>query len=639
MRPGLIGALVLVVLPGAWITFGLRLPGLPSWTRIATAVVLAPIVVPIQLYVLRLVGVSFERAVVLLVLLNLPALLLVVRRGRWQWPDRHTVGALLALALLCAASLSPQLADVQARAYTGHAWMYADAAYLVANGDLDLEEAELAGVRLAYPWAGAVFQGILSDLVGSPPVVAYIWVNLAWLFCIGCFAAAIVSQLGGGRLSRAAGVVALYFGVNVAGYALLQAMRGAGRSVDIRYLFAQFGDGRFTPWLAKFLFFQQEPFAFGLFIALVFVLAFEWPRGLSGSPAALAGTLLAGLGLVYPILFPAGCAVVIAGAIAALAIRDRKGAIAVGAALFTAGVVAVAHLAFVSRDRVDPMARASGSWWLAAKTVSAAIVLSPLLAGLLMVVRDCWRVRRRATVVLLGGLAGSVVLYVLLALGEWRNEYKFVFTAAICAAPFVGLAFEPLSKRRFGKGTLAIATTVLAIPLAHKFSQGWPLEGLGGPRVVAHGFDLRLAPGERFERLTTEIRERTPPGSILVVGEDPGIHLPTLTRRKLYVPPEQEKPHPGVGERAEDMLTIAKGYEPGIIEERRRIVAALFGDVDDAGRARSLARIRELGRPVVILLDESRHASLARWLATNVGARRPYVDGDGSLWLVVSGSL
>lgn len=626
------------LLPGAWITFGLRLPGFSFAARLLTALALAPLAVPIQLYALRLVGVPFERATVILAIGNLPALFLVVKRGAWRRPDLRRVIEALVLLVVCAAALAPQLVDVQARAYTGHAWMYADASYLSANGELDLEEAELAGIRLAYPWAGLVFQGVVACLAGSPPVVQYVWVNLLWLLLSGVFLAAIVAELGGGRLARAAGVVALFFGVNFTGYALLQAVRASGGGeVDIRYLFAQFGDGRFTPWLAKHLFLQQEPFGFALFLALVLVVAREWPQGLAGSPAALAGILLAALGVVYPTLFPAGFSVAAAGALGTL--REggsaRRGAFHLGAASIAATAAAVAHLAFVTRDRVDAMAKLSDGWWLVAKLISAPIVLAPLLAGLAVALPHVWRTRPRAAVVLLGGLAGSLLLYAALALGEWRNEYKLVFTAAICAAPFAGLAFGRLAAWRFAPLLLAVVTAILALPLAHKFSRGWPLEGLGGPPIVARGFDLALARGQRFAALTDAIRQRTPAAAILVLGADPGIHFPTLTRRPLYAPPPQERPHPGVGEKAEDMLKIAKGYDTRILEARRSHVASLF-DGDAPSRERALSRIVALGRPVAVVVTEPRHAAFARWLAEAAGARRVYSDGDGSVWLVGS---
>jgi hypothetical protein len=411
--------------------------------------------------------------------------------------------------------------------------------------------------------------------------------------------------------------------------------------VDIRYLFAQFGDGRFTPWLAKFLFLQQEPFAFALFLALLLVLVRDWPRGLAGGPTVLAGVLLAGLGIVYPLLFPAGCALVAARIAGGLAEgpRGRREALLLGAASVVAVVAAVAHLVFVSRDRVDPTVALSDGWWIAAKLVSAPIVLAPLLAGLAVALPGVWRSHRRAAVVLAGGLSGSLLLYVALALGEWRNEYKFVFTAAACAAPFAGLAFGRLEGRRFAPVLLAATTAILAFPLAYKFSQGWPLEGLGGPPVVARGFDLGLAAGERFAALTDAIREKTPAGTIVVLGDDPGIHFPTLTRRKLYVPPLQEKPHAGIGEKPDDIMKTVKGYDTRVLEERRRVVADLFDGNDPRVRARALARISSLGQPVaIVVFGDGLRAALLRWLAAEGRGRRVYAGPDGSVWLVAPGS-
>lgn len=633
-----IGAILLTLLPGAWIGFGLRLPGFSFGARLLTAAAIAPMVVPVQLDALRLVGLPFGRATALLAVGNLAALFLVARRAPRPRPSRRASVDLFLLLVVCAASLAPQLTDPQARAYTGHAWMYADTSYLSANGDLDLQEAELAGTRLAYPWAGLVFQAVVSHLAASPPVFAYVWVNLVWLFVAGSLAAAIVSELGGGRLARAAGVVALFFGINPVGYALLQGIRLThGGQVDIRYLFAQFGDGRFTPWIAKFLFLQQEPFAFVLFLALALVLVREWPDGLVGSPVALAGMLLGGLGIVYPLLFPAGCALVAGAIVASLGggERGRRPALVLGAVSAVAAAAAAAHLVFISRDRVDPMAAVSDGWWIAAKLVSALIVLAVLLAGVAVAAPGVWRSRPRQAVVLAGGLLGSLVLYVFPAMGEWRNEYKFVFTAAACAAPLASLAFGRLEGRRFAPALVGLATAILALPLLHKFSQGWPLEGLDGPPVVADGFDLRLAPAERFAGLTAAIREKTPTDAIVVLGEDPGIHFPTLTRRRLYVPPLQERPHPGVGEKSDDVMKIVKGYDTRFLDRRRQVVADLFDEENENFRTGAFERILAFGQPVaIVVIDEPRHGTLVHWLEEEGRTRLVYRDGDGSLWLV-----
>ena len=75
-------------------------------------------------------------------------------------------------------------ADPQVRAYYGgHVWMHSDVVYLLANGQLLLEEPELAGVRLSYPWAAHVFQAVVSSLLNESPVFNYSW---AMLFCLVC---------------------------------------------------------------------------------------------------------------------------------------------------------------------------------------------------------------------------------------------------------------------------------------------------------------------------------------------------------------------------------------------------------------------------------------------------------------------
>src|SRR5205085_9971897 len=117
----------------------------------------------------------------------------------------------------------------------------------------------LAGVRLAYAWGGLLYQGILSFLIGSPPAVSYIWINIVWLVVIFGFTAATVAELGGGRFARITSFIWLLFGLNFVGYVAEQ----LGWTVTGHY-FAASGDYRFTPWLLKFFFFQQDPMALGM---------------------------------------------------------------------------------------------------------------------------------------------------------------------------------------------------------------------------------------------------------------------------------------------------------------------------------------------------------------------------------------
>ncbi len=258
---GIVAFAALVFLPGAWITFGLTGVRLPFSVRLCGGAVLSPLVVSLQFYALRGLGISFETTALLLPFLNLPALYLILKqRAQISLPDGRTVAAWLLVLLIPLACFIPPVVDPQTRVFTGHAWLYTDPIYRMANGELLLAEPELVGFRLGYPWPGLVYQGMLSYLLNSPPAASYIWTNLVWLLIIFCLLARVVAQVGGKRFSQITSVIWLCFGVNFVGFAgpyIANAVTGA-------YHWAFFGDYRFTPWLLKFLFFEQEPLALGL---------------------------------------------------------------------------------------------------------------------------------------------------------------------------------------------------------------------------------------------------------------------------------------------------------------------------------------------------------------------------------------
>src|SRR5215813_4136513 len=219
---GPIAYLILVFLPGAWITFLVSPPALASWARLLIGIALSPLVVLIQFYVLRLSGLVFETTATLIPWLNIPALYVVWRRlPRPSLPQKETLVACLLVLALPLVLLGIQFRDPQVKAYTGHAWMQADVIYALANGDLIPEEMDLAGIRLVYPWAGHVYEAIRSYVLGSSPLVNYGWNNLFALLVIGGLVAGLAAELGGGRLARVSSIACLFFGVNFAGYILM----------------------------------------------------------------------------------------------------------------------------------------------------------------------------------------------------------------------------------------------------------------------------------------------------------------------------------------------------------------------------------------------------------------------------------
>src|SRR6516162_4193173 len=200
---GSIGFVVLIFLPGAWITFSPAFKYIRFWIRLLLGVILAPIVVLVQFYILRLWGISFELASILSVALNLPAVYLIYQqRSKWTLVDRRMLAATGIVLVVIFACAAPFLLNPQKRLYTWEAWSQADIVYSIANGKLDLEDPELAGVRLSYPWGGHVYQAILSYMAGTPPVTNYIWGNILWLLCMFGITAGIVAELGGNSLSQ-----------------------------------------------------------------------------------------------------------------------------------------------------------------------------------------------------------------------------------------------------------------------------------------------------------------------------------------------------------------------------------------------------------------------------------------------------
>jgi hypothetical protein len=640
---GIVGWFSLIMLPGSWVTFGLPLLGFPFWIRLLIGTALSPFVVCVQFYALRIFGASFEMTVPLLVMINLPVLyLLYKRRGEISIPEGRTLlsGAMVLLVpFIC---LVPQLLDSQARMFTGHTWIQSDLVYSLANGELWLDDPELAGVKLAYPWAAHVFQSVLSYLVNSAPASSYIWTNLVWMLCFSGFAAYIVAELGGNRFSQITSAIWLFFGVNFVGYVL-----GSVLQIEIAGKLWTGGDYRYTPWMLKFYFFEQSIFGLCMFSAVVYLLI--KPRYSMGfGNMILICILLCGIGVVYPILFLPAAAIVCVKPLTTLmgnSNKERvdwvKQSIWFGVIFLIAGAVTFTHVKLLTVDRINPaVVFPSISWDFAIhaslKVINCLIVLSILLGAFVFLFPKFWKARCDAVLILGAGALASVALNALLEIPYWANEYKFVFTAAICLSPFPALALQSLMERLKNKAVPAFAliALILATPLAHKLYADFPWTAGAHPVANATSFDLRLDDSEPLSALYDTIRQKTPVNSILVM-ERSEVHVPTLTRRKLFAPPLQDNAHPGVGGISSiDLLARVKGYGEQLIEGRRLVVNDLFNSLDTNRREQSFERILQLKQPVVIILEIPRHAALQEWLEANGRNRALYADGHVALWLI-----
>jgi hypothetical protein len=644
----LVLALLLIVLPGQWISFGLPLKGLSYWFKVLIGVALTPLVVGVEFYAIRLLGASFGLTASLLVIVNLPVAYLLVRdRPPFSPPDATTILTILMVSLVILASCAPLLLDPQKRLYTWESWMHADIIYSLANGNLLLQDTEIAGVTLAYPWIGHIYEGTLSYLLDSPPVTSYIWFNLVWLIVIFGFVAGIVADLGGNRMSQAGAAVWLSFGVNFVGYVLARIVPPTWADRYHVLLYIE-GDNRYTPWLDPVVAFSQIYLGLGLFTAIVFLILRSWPNGHGRYYLILIGLLLCGLGIIYPVLLPAAFAVVGAKVLLML-FRQMRGRLlrtwpeisGLVGILVVAGLVTLIWVRLLTGARTGlTLISINNIYFIRYESIITAVVMSPLLLGFAVAI-----VRRRkengdALIMLgLGGLA-SLLLYVLFDVPWWRNEYKFIFTAAICLAPFTSIALEPVLNRlrRLALPALGLLTIVLASPFAYKvYVQSYYYYTRPGPPVDASHFDLRLDQRQPLSELLNIIRDKTPVDSLLVL-ENTATHYPTLTQRQLYVAPAEATPQPGILVTSDEMLTLVKGYPKELVEERRAVVKGLFESDDPAQMATSLDDILAFRRPLVLLLDEQRQAPLRQWL-TKEGIGSSIYEGEGLIvWVIASGT-
>jgi hypothetical protein len=593
---------------------------------------------------LRLLGLSFEHTVLLLVVLNMPVIILIWKKKENIPLSTHSTmirwAPAILVPVLCLAAIL--LVWPHWRLLHGHPWMYTDEVYTIANGELVPEDPYLAGVTLSYPWPAHVYQAVLSYLIDSPPLMSFLWISILWVVFIAHLTASLVKRLGGNHNSAVFSVIGLFFGVNFVGYFSEQIL--PSRVVSSLRIW---GDYRYTPWLWKFFSFNQEPFALAFFTGILFLMADQWPGEFKWSGATVLFLLLTGLGLFFPQLLPIGCAVALGGLISTFMKDIRISRLlaynrlfVIGFSILLASIISAAHLRLVTHDSMKLATLGiSDVGNMIRKSLATLVVTFPLLCGLGLAFSDLWKRRRNVVLVLLSGALASCALHVVLHIPYFENEYKFILTAAICLAPFFGLAFEPLliRLRSWALPFTAMLTLVMAGPFFHKLYTGKPNYKIGLqaiPLVDTRDFSLRLDQREKLARLTDVIREKTPKETLLVT-DHVDLDLTAVTRRKLFIPPDLGFAPPGVSLRYVTVLENVRGYDQKIVEDRLATLRALFDQGHPDLFEGALQKMLRLGRPIGIILDEIRHKELlSRLEKGNIGVR--LYAGEGVVFRLVT---
>jgi hypothetical protein len=235
---------------------------------------------------------------------------------------------------------------------------------------------------------------------------------------------------------------------------------------------------------------------------------------------------------------------------------------------------------------------------------------------------------------LIGGLT-SLLLWIFLVIDPVA-EYKFMFTAVLCLIPVAVLSLDRLVDKLGTRIYLPVfvGTLFLMAPMVHKMATDWPniWSTTARPQIDVNDFSLRLDKQEAFTGLYNTIREETPIDAILVTAEAE-LNLPTVTRRTLYVQPEN-KAFAGVNVDNDHLLKDIRGYDGAIIAERRLILESLYNSTDDSQLSEALTKILNYQRPLVLLVNERQHTSLLNWLMNNGIGTSLYEENGIQLWLV-----
>ncbi len=651
--PGLLRPFIfiaLIILPGAWIGFSPLARRLDVWMRLCLSVVLSPLVLFAQFYMLRLFGLPVGLLPFILTLINASAGFLIFKaRREFVLPDRVTFVATLAVLALPLSFLAYSFHDETVLVLRAHNWLHSDLVYQFLAGKLLPEEMALAGEVTAYPWAAHIYQSILSATLHVAPSLSYALTNIVWLLALFGIAALIAKEFGGGRIAQITAPIWVTFAVNPVGLGIRQVapLFNIRDIVPWDLILPIFGDPRYTSVLRKYYNFNQMPFAFALLGALTYLAIVERPDFGPKARGALMGAVLISMLVIYPLFLPVGCGIIGARIVAVWFNQDAKArssrrseAVALFIAMAVTCTLAFPYLEIILQDRIGGSGpRLDFSMYQIKKVAHTGFALILPVAAFAFVARRLWPGMQTALLVIGLTAVGLIALHIFVHIPNWRGEYKFIMAAAVILTPFVGVAIEPwvaaLQKNGRITAVFAVAAASLAIAtpssirLFTEFGYG-PVER---PDVFIDGLDLRYAASEPLAGALDTIRTRTPPSTLIVFAQKK-YYLPTIARRTAFTPYDQFEALAGVGFPINYMLFSVKGYDTQKSAYRVASVTNLyFGDNDDV-RAEALGEMLALARPVAIIINRSTEQDLEAWLGTTNGAAAIHEDDSHAVWLV-----
>ena len=630
----------LTVLPGAWIIYGLRLSGLPSQVNLALSIALTPAAVGLQLALLEAIGIPFAVSATVLVLLNLPGVVLLAynyQRERLTGTMKFWLSSAPLISLLIGIpvliwSLIPGI-----RTYTWSSMLQTDIIYTIVRDGFHVEEANLAGFNLAYGWVGHSFWSLIGWIGDWSPTAIYPFTNILWILITFILSYQLgKSGLGLHKTTTLLGVTLMFLGTNAVGMTLLLV---TGNS---QWWENYFGDIRYSPFLSKFYAFDTMLWGMALLIALALVYTAALQRRVTPLDG-LTVALLSGLGLIYPILFPAGLVLVVCFLFLTL-VRFPKDLpeytrweiVRLGFAILFSVIAVGLYVSLMTADRGGALFEISRRRDIFIKTVRFLGAIGPLI--IMASLPFIGFARRRYGPVMLLALSALALSAAYIVIDLAQLEYKYVLAATICIAFLATTAVDPLFRRHTSLGwatTAIVAIGLAVINLLFVFQAGGHVPGnlSDGLILDENSFWLSLNSSQKDSAWTRAIHEYTPENTV-VIAQKPGVVLSVLVGRSMYVPSDTDGGHvPGYNLNQRFYLLEQRGYPADVYDHRLGLVEALYSSGDEPKIIGALHDLKALRRPLAIQFTDQDTFSL-RWMETQAIGRPLFSENQNVVWLV-----
>ena len=617
---GVIQIAVLCVFPGAWIAFAPRRSSWGPVVRLAMAVALSPVVVAVEYYAIRAMGVSFARTAGLLPAINVPAVVLMVRAWRGQTPPHLRGGvnltwAVAVLLVVAGCIAAPWIIDPVFARFSWHGLMHTDICYAIARGGLVPEEPELAGVRLGYPWFGHIYWAVMGATARVSPLQLYGVTNLVFAGATGVLCYTACRELGASPMVALWCPVWVALGPNLVGL--------AGWSIfapnDNGLYWAVLGDLRYAPFVQKYVSFEVMPFGLTLLAAMMLAVIVGLRRT-SRFELLLVPVMLLAIAGLYPNVYPPA-AVLAAAVPMALwwypsmtnATYHRRFVMILAGLVMVCALAGVVLVKFFTAGRETPTLGVSSVAAAGKKLVAAVVALTPFVWAGWQLWKRQDRSNRGALAVLGVASAASLMLNVGLRL-DGLHEYKFFMCAGllITVAAIAGVELALPRVAAHPRAVLVASLAVLAVVMGVYGARRTPHFSDVVPATRSDGFHVALDDSAPDAGWTAAVRNRTPPDTILVVYK-PDVHVSSFAARSLWVPSEGDTVHCGYNMRGRFNMVSVRGYSAGLVDRQLAVLGQIYTDADPDCAA-LVGALTESGRPVAIVFHAGCSLRLLAWL-------------------------